>query len=108
MIKRLMLTVSLMALFSSCQAYKTGFDCPPKSGIPCKSVSEIEKMIVETERGPDLLVEREDKYEIIHCNQETKSLCKDEERKRVWMASQTNESGDCVEAHYIYFIKKGE
>lgn len=49
------LTAILVAL-SSCSIYKQQFDCPPPAGISCASVTEIESMIVETDKGADLLV----------------------------------------------------
>ena len=43
----------LLVLLTSCSMYKSHFDCPPGKGVGCKSVSEIEGMIVESETGPD-------------------------------------------------------
>lgn len=46
-------------LFSSCSIYNQKFDCPPPSGIPCASVTDIEDMILDTEKGPDIIVQPE-------------------------------------------------
>ena len=41
-------------LLSSCQVYRAEFDCQPGYGVPCTSVTDIEKMIVETpDNSPD-------------------------------------------------------
>jgi hypothetical protein len=36
--------------------YKKDFDCPPGEGIPCTSVTTLEKMIVESPCGPDIFL----------------------------------------------------
>ena len=46
--------IFIFLVCSSCQVYQSDFDSPVGKGIPNKSVSEIEKMIIETESGPDL------------------------------------------------------
>jgi hypothetical protein len=56
--KKLSLLILSLAL-SSCQSYRTHFDCPPGKGVPCASLSEIERMVVETEGGPDIFMYRE-------------------------------------------------
>ena len=43
----------LPVLVSACSPYKTHFDCPPAKGVGCKSVTEIEGMIVETPKGQE-------------------------------------------------------
>jgi len=45
--------VFIFAFLSSCCMYKKEFDCPAGEGVPCTSVSRLEKMIVEAERGDD-------------------------------------------------------
>ena len=41
---------------TSCQIYRNQFDCPPCKGVPCTSVTKLEKMIVETDEGADVFV----------------------------------------------------
>lgn len=53
------LLIFLMLFTQSCQVYRSNFDCAPGEGIPCRSVTEIESMIVESCEGPDILVEKE-------------------------------------------------
>lgn len=52
--------LSVLTIFlTSCSVYKQQFDCPPPAGIPCASVTEIESMIVETDKGADIIVKPE-------------------------------------------------
>jgi len=101
------LSFSLVVLslwLSSCSVYKQQFDCPPPSGIPCASVTEIESMIVETDKGPDLIVKPE--MEEDHCfwcgslkagsaSPSKTSLC----NRKVWICSQKKD-GCSLKGYY--------
>ena len=98
----------LLLLFTSCSIYKQQFDCPPPAGIPCASVTEIESMIVETEKGSDLIVKPEVAKEN-HCfwcgSQKAGSAYPPKSWKgnqKIWICSQKND--DCLERGY-YFQK---
>ena len=93
---------------SSCSIYKQHFDCPPPVGIPCASVTEIESLIVETEKGSDLILkpEVEEKNHCFWCGAQkadssfpsNNSRC----NQKIWICSQKND--DCLERGY-YFQK---
>ena len=82
--------ITLIPLFlCSCSIYNRDFDCPPGKGIGCKSVTEIEEMIVETEEGPDLFPSEAVGPDCKECKN-SKAL--EESVKRVW-----------VKGSYLYF-----
>lgn len=94
-------------LISSCSVYKQQFDCPPPEGISCASVTEIESMIVETEKGPDLLVipESNEDHHSFWCIQKTHTVSSRSSKtsrchRRVWLCSQIKE-GDWIKGHYL-------
>lgn len=97
---------ALSLLLSSCSIYKQQFDCPPPAGIPCASVTEIESMIVETEKGSDLIVkpEVEESNHCFWCGAQ-KSGCaypakNSKCNRKVWICSQKND--DClIKGHYF-------
>ena len=80
----------LMQLLSSCSSYKKSFDCPPPQGIGCYSVSEIESMVVEKEKGEDLFIAKSPK------NNSSCKKCENPPLKRAWVSG----------SHYIYFSLK--
>lgn len=97
---------SVSCLLCSCSIYKQQFDCPPPAGIPCASVTEIESMIVETEKGADLILKPEVEANN-HCfwcgTQKTgcsfpskKSKC----NRKIWICSQKKE-GCLIKGHYF-------
>lgn len=47
LINRFVVSLFLLTL-CSCQTYRSNFDCSPGKGVRCTSVTDIEKMIVET------------------------------------------------------------
>lgn len=52
----------LILLFvTSCNTYKQSFDSCPGKGVPCTSVSDIEAMVVETSKGPDVFLPNENR-----------------------------------------------
>lgn len=89
--------LGLALLASSCQMYRAHFDCPPGEGIPCTSVTDIESMVIETGRGPDVLAGSE--------SGAWKSLipvlppC---QARKVWIADINTKCGCHIEGHYIY------
>jgi hypothetical protein len=93
--------IGLSILLTSCSLYKQEFDCPPGEGIPCVPVTTIEKMMVETEAGPDLclgcvpeLPARKMKPGCTHsANQEQLETF----QRRIWFAPH---HGECC---YVYF-----
>ena len=98
----------LSLLLSSCAIYKQQFDCPPPAGIPCASVTEIESMIVETEKGPDLIVkpEVEEDNHCFWCGAQKPGLAFPSKSStcspKVWICSQ--KKGGCLMKGY-YFKK---
>jgi conjugal transfer pilus assembly protein TraV len=57
---RRLLPVMLFFL-ASCNTYKQSFDSCPGRGVPCTSVSDIESMVVETTKGPDVFLPNENR-----------------------------------------------
>jgi conjugal transfer pilus assembly protein TraV len=95
---------ALSLWLSSCSVYNQQFDCPPPSGIPCTSVTEIESMIVETDKGPDLIIKPE--VEEDHCfwcgspKSGLASLSKTSPcNRKVWICSQRKE-GCSLKGYY--------
>lgn len=95
-------------LLTSCQTYKSTFDCPPGEGIPCTSVSEIQKMIIETpDGGPDIFL---GKIPSRTCSDCSKKRCRthsgrtgaNSEMKRIWVEGLESDCSS-VQGHYIYF-----
>lgn len=102
-----LLTFLPIIFLTSCQVYQSNFDCPPGKGIPCTSVSDIEKMIVETDKGPDFLLERKNDC----CPAESKNCCSvtpSLSNKRIWVETYEDEGGNIVEGHYIYLKEKAK
>jgi hypothetical protein len=89
-------------MFSSCQVYRSNFDCPPGKGVPCTPVTDIEKMIVETPDGsPDIFLGylpslKCDK----NCNKANPQL------RKVWIEGKMQPSGLFIEGHYIYLNRR--
>ncbi len=95
----------MSVFFTSCQVYKSDFDCPPCKGVLCRSVSEIESMIIETpEGGSDLFFEIPKQDCFVSNNSRKRSKNGIVTGQRIWIEnSECNHSS--VEGHYIY-IKK--
>lgn len=91
-----LLTV-LAGLSSSCQMYRANFDCPPAKGIPCTSVTDIESMIIETPKGPDVIAGKETGT----WKDMIPQLPPGEVRK-VWLADTYTDCGCHIEGHYLY------
>ena len=94
----------LPILFCSCSYYKQSFDCPPCMGVGCKSVTEIEAMIIEKPDGqPD------DFTGMTSCtgkkSKEVEKKCiqnKDDNTYRVWVEDAYIDN-KMHEGHYVYF-----
>lgn len=99
---RKILLVSLLLLSSSCQVYKSSFEYVPEEGIPCKSVTEIESMIVESESGPNFILETDHDAQTVIRKSNSRSS-KSEKSKRIWIEESQKSSDLRVEGHYIYF-----
>ena len=55
--KHILLLIAIMSIFlSACSIYKQEFDCEPPKGVPCTSETDLEAMIIETNKGPDLFL----------------------------------------------------
>lgn len=95
------LLFSLLALLSSCSLYQKQFDCPPKQGVTCTSVTTLEKMIVEAPSGEDVFLGCVPKLVEMHNNKACK--CTENRisdapfQRRVWIASKEGKPT------YIYF-----
>ena len=95
---RIYLLISII-LLSSCSFYKTSFDCPPGVGVKCKSVTEIENMIIEHENGPDEFIGVAHLQKVSLCQKQNTVS----EGYRLWMEGVMTEDGNQVGGHYVYF-----
>ncbi|PJD94538.1 MAG: hypothetical protein CK425_11195 [Parachlamydia sp.] len=77
--------ILMLCLSTSCQSYRTVFDCPPGEGVPCTSVTQIEKMIIESDEGPDIFV-----------REKMSPYC----AKKIWVNENPDECGS--KGYYIY------
>lgn len=102
----------LLALLSSCTGYKSSFDCPPGKGIGCKSVTQIESMIVENDRGSDFLghVSQRDARSADRCLscevEPTQNQPSSDSSKRVWIHGSVTETGKLVGSHFVIVPKE--
>lgn len=99
---RKILIVSFLLLSSSCQVYKSSFEYVPEEGIPCKSVTEIESMIVESESGPNFILDTEQDSQTV-IRKSNSGSSKSKKSKRIWIEESRKSSGLKVDGHYIYF-----
>jgi len=101
----LLLIPIISFLISSCSIYKQEFDCEPPIGVPCTSETDLEAMIVETNKGPDLFLPVEKEEYKLPCTKRTKipteRIAASLSRK-VWFCNQSSEEGYHVQGHYIY------
>ncbi len=97
-----------MVFLTSCQVYSNRFDCPPCEGVPCTSVSEIQRMIIETpEGGPDIFLGKTPSTTCSDCSKRrcrthTSRSSTNTEKKRIWVEGSVFGCSN-VEGHYIYF-----
>lgn len=98
--------VLVFAGLTSCQVYQSEFDCPPSRGVPCTSVSDIQKMILETpDGGPDIFSENYPSEfgascPNTRCSSKTKKF--EGANKRIWVSPSCDEN-TTVQGHFIYF-----
>ena len=97
----------VLASTTSCSVYQQGFDCEPKKGVGCKSVSEIEGAIIEKSKGEDLFSLSgpsgcKDCPESVVAR-ESKGIPGPMRVDRVWIAARTTPEGNQIEGHYVYF-----
>jgi hypothetical protein len=78
-----------LLLLPSCAIYRRQFDCPPDQGVPCTSVTDLEQMIVETEKGPDIFLSNPPDP----C---TSCAC-----KKIWINAYNTPDGCWIPGHYI-------
>lgn len=82
--------------------YQQEFDCPIPQGISCTSVTDLESLIVETNRGPDVLViPNQASNNCKYLNKKNASTEK-VEKPRVWICQELI-NDDCErQGHYLY------
>jgi hypothetical protein len=98
--------VLLSFLLTSCQVYRSQFDCPPGCGVPCTPLTTLEKMIIETDEGPDLFLgylPREEQD--CECFNPGRSLeCPHNKAvRKIWIEGKNLPCGTYVEGHYVYY-----
>jgi hypothetical protein len=94
--KTAMLFAVVAIITSSCQMYKSNFDCPPAEGIPCTSVTDIESMVIETRQGPDVLA-----GEGTGAWKNLIPQIPPGEVRKVWLAESRPDDSYCIEGHYL-------
>ncbi len=121
-----------MLTLAGCTDYSNAFDCPPKPGMGCKSISEISEEIIESRHDDDELIVT---VEAPECNGEkcAKSKPSDlgaffprsqgaylvssgntsvhrvpERIIRIWVNGRVNDTGDYVAPHYIFVALKDD
>lgn len=98
--KSMLCALAISVLLTSCQIYRSEFDCPPGIGVPCTSVSDIEGMIVETEEGSDVFTGGEGSPRELW---QERVMCRRCCSRRVWIQESQTSSENIVEGHYVYF-----
>lgn len=121
-------------MITACTDYSNAFDCPPKPGMGCQSISEIHEQIVEHPKG-------EDELKISTGREETgcaSGKCSKGSRRatglielaptsgylvmagsdsvqriperviRIWVSGRVNDLGDYVAPHYVYVALKND
>lgn len=116
---------------TACTDYSNAFDCEPKPGLGCKSISEIHHQIIESPKGEDSIIidaqegegcegkcqttskdsiksitTAKDAYAIYSGNE---SIYRVPERIiRIWVNGRVNEAGDYEAPHYVYVALKDD
>lgn len=123
-----------IVMLSACTDYSNAFDCPPKPGMGCQSISEIHEQIVEHPKGEDELNVSTNAEEtdcaLGKCSKggrrsngfnelvptagylvaaEADYVRRIPERViRIWVNGRVNEAGDYVAPHYVYVALKND
>lgn len=85
---------------SCCQTYRSCFDWCPRCGVPCRSVTEIESMIVETNNGPDIFLGNPRTTPARWV--EMVSHCTKTSNRKVWISESQDNEGIRISGHYVY------
>lgn len=120
---------------TACTDYSNAFDCPPKPGMGCQSISEIHEQIVEHPKGEDELNVQTNTNDtecasgkcaksIAYCPKGLPVLAPTsgylvvagsdpvqripERVIRIWVNGRVNEAGDYVAPHYVYVALKND
>jgi len=93
-------------LSASCTNYHSNFDSPAFPGVGCRSLSQIEAMIIEHENGEDCFLGSCP----FHKEAQVPELIIDKAGKqRIWICPHANAQGHYIDGHYIYFeLENGE
>ncbi len=106
----------LLIVLTGCTNYRNRFDCPPSPGVGCKSVSQIEAMILEKNGEEDLFVGL-CPHRVYHDHSSTDdppSTTKEQTQTvpdfsylkkakgKLWMNSYQLPGGERIDEHYIY------
>ncbi|MGK5593732.1 MAG: hypothetical protein ACSNEK_00040 [Parachlamydiaceae bacterium] len=89
----------VLASVASCNRYATHFNCQPSEGIPCTPVHEIEKLLVETQEGPDILLPQRSNTGVTISKDRCGHLIL--EKRVVWVAPRINENGELIGGCYV-------
>lgn len=120
---------------TACTDYSNAFDCPPKPGMGCQSISEIHEQIVEHPKGDDELTVPTDTndtecatgkcfkgkvsrttglpdlapasgYLVVAGSDPVQRI--PERVIRIWVSGRMNDLGDYVAPHYVYVALKND
>jgi hypothetical protein len=83
------LLLSLLFL-TSCSIYRKQFDGPADPGVPCTSVTDLEQMVIETEKGQDIFLSH------------TTEPCTTRVRRKIWVNDYQTPNGNWIPGHYVY------
>lgn len=122
-------------LITACTDYSNAFDCPPKPGMGCQSISEIHDHIQEHPKGNDELTvpTDADETECVSGKCSKSKVCRTpglpdlapasgylvvagsdhvhripERVIRIWVNGRVNEAGDYEAPHYVYVALKND
>lgn len=126
----------LLISLGGCSDYNNAFDCPPKPGMGCQSISEIHGQITEQKKGPDALtisldsevtscvegkcskgssgnrglalpvVSRDSGYLVWADSEGVRRI--PERVVRIWVNGRVNDAGDYEAPHYVYVALKDD
>jgi conjugal transfer pilus assembly protein TraV len=96
-------------LLSSCAMYQQEFDCPIPPGVSCTSVTDLESMIIETDRGADVLLTPnnccESKSKSCSCKKKGVVTNSKSEEPKVWVCQQLIGENCQRQGHYLQGVK---